>query len=312
MYCIVYNTYVTMLRRFINLPKNLNYQCSVQRFHQNNYVNNPNKQNLRKFYNNTNCKISIRTFSSYKKKFNKLQSDKKKKAVWERDYTDEPNLSGRANRIREEIKKLTPIYEEVTETELENLTIYPKDEEDNEHVYYDKDEVEEEDEEDMAIEEEIMFDHPEFQKHTRKDKTKEHGYITLDKYGTETPFEFPMDDINKDSPWYQHCYKFLVEAKGQNITYYRHLRPEADHILVCTCLSRLHIANIAYGLMDIGKGLRRKHLRMEGQPEDDWVCIDSGDTLVHIFTQGDRDYYGIDLLYTVEHPYIDSSSEATG
>ena len=162
------------------------------------------------------------------------------------------------------------------------------------------------------IEEEIMFDHPEFQKHTRKDKTKEHGYITLDKYGTETPFEFPMDDINKDSPWYQHCYKFLVEAKGQNITYYRHLRPEADHILVCTCLSRLHIANIAYGLMDIGKGLRRKHVRMEGQPEDDWVCIDSGDTLVHIFTQGDRDYYGIDLLYTVEHPYIDSSSEATG
>ena len=105
------------------------------------------------------------------------------------------NLKTAFERIREEIKKLTPIYEEVTETELENLTIYPKDEEDNEHVYYDNDEVEEEDEEDMAIEEEIMFDHPEFQKHTRKDKTKEHGYITLDKYGTETPFEFPLAGI---------------------------------------------------------------------------------------------------------------------
>lgn len=254
--------------------------------------------------NNIHCRF---VSSLNKKKFNKLKSEKELKPAWERNFADEPNLTGRANRIRQEIKNMTPNYEEVTDSDVENLVTYPKENEVKSEPVGD-DNV---DEEEVTENVDIMFEHPELQKHTRKDKDVEHGYITLDKYGVETRFEFPVDNVTKESPWYQHCYKLLTETKAQNITYYRHLRPEADHILVCTCMSRLHIANVAYGLMDLGKELGRQQIRMEGLPEDDWVCIDSGDTLVHIFSQSDRDYYSIDLLYTVEHPYIETL-EATG
>ncbi len=258
--------------------------------------------------NNVHCRSLS---SSYKKKFNKLKSEKDTKPVWERNFTDEPNLTGRADRIRQEIKNMTPAYEEDAESHLEEVVVYPEEEKEEYEVISEQGGDDNVDDEEITENVDIMFEHPELQKHTRKDKDIEHGYITLDKYGVETRFEFPVDNVTKESPWYQHCYKLLVETKGQNITYYRHLRPEADHILVCTCMSRLHIANVAYSLMDLGKELGRQQLRMEGLPEDDWVCIDSGDTLVHIFSQRDRDYYSIDLLYTVEHPYIETL-EGTG
>ena len=67
--------------------------------------------------------------------------------------------------------------------------------------------------------------------------------------------------------------------------------------------------NTAFELMDLGKDLGVKHLNMEGQPQMNGF-IDAGNTMVHIFSQGDRDYYSIDL-YTVEH-LAGVGKEATG
>ena len=248
------------------------------------------------------CSGDVRVFSSYKKRGNVHGGGR---TVWQINPGDEPDFSDRAQRMREEIKRLTPEHVDDLDLNLQDQVPQPDDEIGSSGSEY-EDGAEEE-----SVERDILFEHPDMQYHTRKDKETEHGYFLLDRYGEESYFEFPMD-INDESPWYQHCYKFLFEAKAQNITYYRNLRPEADHILVCTCMSRLHIANTAFGLMDLGKDLRVKHLNMEGQPQDEWVCVDAGNTMVHIFSQGDRDYYSIDLLYTVEHPYMESEKEATG
>ena len=245
---------------------------------------------------------NARLFSAYKKK----GSDQGRgRTVWQINPSDEPDFSDRAQRMREDIKRLTPEHGDDSDLNVQDQVPPPTDETSSFGFDY------EDDAEEETVERDILFEHPDMQYHTRKDTDTEHGYFLLDRYGEESYFEFPMD-INDKSPWYQHCYKFLFESKAQNITYYRNLRPEADHILVCTCMSRLHIANAAFGLMDLGKDLRIKHLNMEGQPQDDWVCIDAGNTMVHIFSQGDRDYYSIDLLYTVEHPYMESEKEATG
>ena len=47
---------------------------------------------------------------------------------------------------------------------------------------------------------------------------------------------------------------FCSRRKPKILPTIENLRPEADHILVCTCMSRLHIANTSFWANGFGKG----------------------------------------------------------
>lgn len=40
-----------------------------------------------------------------------------------------------------------------------------------------------------------------------------------------------------------------------------------------------------------------KPLRVEGRTEGEWVLVDFGDIIVHIFQAGPRDYYSLERLW---------------
>ena len=41
-----------------------------------------------------------------------------------------------------------------------------------------------------------------------------------------------------------------------------------------------------------------KNIRVEGQPHCDWVLIDAGDVIVHVFRPEVREFYNLERLWT--------------
>ena len=45
-----------------------------------------------------------------------------------------------------------------------------------------------------------------------------------------------------------------------------------------------------------------RNIRVEGQRHCDWVLIDSGDVIVHVFRPEVRSFYGIEKMWQAAHP----------
>ena len=44
-----------------------------------------------------------------------------------------------------------------------------------------------------------------------------------------------------------------------------------------------------------GRGM--KPIRREGRPEGEWVLLDFGDIIVHVFQEASREFYGLERLW---------------
>ena len=72
----------------------------------------------------------------------------------------------------------------------------------------------------------------------------------------------------------------------------------ADTMVVTSGRSHRHVAAIADRVVE---GLERagiKKLHVEGMPHCDWVLIDAGDIIVHIFRPEVRTFYNLEKMWT--------------
>ena len=78
----------------------------------------------------------------------------------------------------------------------------------------------------------------------------------------------------------------------------------ADQIIIASGRSKRHVASMADHLI---RKLKRCNLKrpveVEGLPNADWVLIDAGDIVVHLFRPEVREFYDLDRLW---HDMIDS------
>jgi ribosome-associated protein len=78
-----------------------------------------------------------------------------------------------------------------------------------------------------------------------------------------------------------------------------------DHFVVCSASNRRLVRTIVEEIEEqVGVLLDRKPLRLEGLSEGQWVLMDYGDVVVHVFTDEQREYYEIERLYR-DVPRID-------
>jgi ribosome-associated protein len=78
----------------------------------------------------------------------------------------------------------------------------------------------------------------------------------------------------------------------------------ADYFVICTGTSDRHVRAIAKEIDDqLGK-LGVNPVSMEGQVEGEWVLIDYGSVLVHIFDRETRDYYRLEQLWSGAQPVL--------
>ena len=72
----------------------------------------------------------------------------------------------------------------------------------------------------------------------------------------------------------------------------------SDYMIVTSGRVNRHVGAIAE---NVAKGLKEtgvKSLHIEGLPNCDWVLIDSGDVIVHIFRPEVREFYNLERLWT--------------
>jgi ribosome-associated protein len=76
----------------------------------------------------------------------------------------------------------------------------------------------------------------------------------------------------------------------------------ADAMIITTGRSNRHVAAIAEKVMEDLKAHGRTGLRIEGMPHCDWVLIDAGDVIVHVFRPEVRAFYNLEKLWGEDRP----------
>lgn len=76
--------------------------------------------------------------------------------------------------------------------------------------------------------------------------------------------------------------------------------PLADHMVVTTGRSDRHVGAVADQLVKALREAGFSKPRIEGLPHCDWVLVDGGDVIVHIFRPEVREFYHIEKIWQAE------------
>jgi ribosome-associated protein len=72
----------------------------------------------------------------------------------------------------------------------------------------------------------------------------------------------------------------------------------ADHMVIATGRSTRHVAAMADKLAQRIKQEMGRNVRIEGLPNADWVLIDAGDVVVHLFRPEVRGFYNLERMWS--------------
>ena len=71
-------------------------------------------------------------------------------------------------------------------------------------------------------------------------------------------------------------------------------------MVIATGSSERHVASMAVHLKEKLKSIGRKQISLEGTKKNDWVLIDSGDLVVHLFRSEIREFYALEKIWSSE------------
>ena len=76
----------------------------------------------------------------------------------------------------------------------------------------------------------------------------------------------------------------------------------ADTMIVTSGRSHRHVGAIADRILQVLKDRGFGSMRVEGLPACDWVLIDAGDVLIHIFRPEVRGFYNLEKMWGADRP----------
>jgi len=74
----------------------------------------------------------------------------------------------------------------------------------------------------------------------------------------------------------------------------------ADHMVIASGRSTRQVASMAQKLAEKIKQAGYGHARVEGLPAADWVLIDAGDVVIHLFRPEVRSFYNLERMWSFE------------
>jgi ribosome-associated protein len=77
----------------------------------------------------------------------------------------------------------------------------------------------------------------------------------------------------------------------------------ADGLVVASGRSHRHVGAMADHLLRALKDEGYGRARVEGLPSCDWVLIDTGDVIIHLFRPEVRTFYNIEKIWAVDSPH---------
>ncbi len=84
----------------------------------------------------------------------------------------------------------------------------------------------------------------------------------------------------------------LIDLKGKS--------PMSDSMIVASGRSHRHVSALADHLLRTLKDHGLGRVKVEGLPHCDWVLIDAGDVIVHLFRPEVRTFYNIEKIWAVD------------
>ena len=96
----------------------------------------------------------------------------------------------------------------------------------------------------------------------------------------------------------------LEDAKAEEISSINVAKKTAvaDHMVIASGRSQRHVSAIADQLTRALKKSGIKKARVEGLPHCDWVLVDTGDVIVHLFRPEVRSFYNLEKLWSADAP----------
>lgn len=80
--------------------------------------------------------------------------------------------------------------------------------------------------------------------------------------------------------------------------------PMSDYMVVTTGRSHRHVGAVADQIARALKAQGFGNARIEGLTAGDWVLLDAGDVIVHIFRPEVREFYNIEKMWLAEMPPV--------
>ncbi|MGH6954719.1 MAG: ribosome silencing factor [Alphaproteobacteria bacterium] len=85
----------------------------------------------------------------------------------------------------------------------------------------------------------------------------------------------------------------------------------ADYMVVVTGRSQRHVSTLAKHLVELLKARGLASVPVEGMARCDWVLVDAGDVIVHIFRPEIRTFYNLEKMWEADLPESGASAELT-
>lgn len=104
----------------------------------------------------------------------------------------------------------------------------------------------------------------------------------------------------------QLCQQILEDAKAEEMIEIDLAGKSsiADYMIVASGRSQRHVGAIADKLVRELKENGHGRARLEGKDNCDWVLIDAGAVIVHIFRPEVREFYNIEKMWLADRPEI--------
>ena len=74
----------------------------------------------------------------------------------------------------------------------------------------------------------------------------------------------------------------------------------ADYMIICTGTSNRHIIALSNYLNEDLKDLNLNMMNVEGKKNGDWIVVDIGDVIVHLFRSEVREYYNLEKMWSIK------------
>lgn len=96
--------------------------------------------------------------------------------------------------------------------------------------------------------------------------------------------------------------EWLDDAKAENVVTINLNGKSSigDYMIIATGRSDRHVGAVADQVHKKLKDEGHSGVRMEGQPQCDWVLIDTGDIIVHVFRPEVREFYNLEKMWALD------------
>ena len=113
-----------------------------------------------------------------------------------------------------------------------------------------------------------------------------------------------LSEGHKPAALLEDIVRWLDEAKAEAIVTIDLAGKSSigDYMVIATGRSDRHVGSIGEQIRRKLKELGRGRVRVEGLEACDWVLIDSGDIIVHVFREEVREFYNLEKMWSAERP----------